>query len=981
MCYAVSNPSIIHSKPSQQSFTASEDYYSLSGSGSSQSSKASTIVLADASRSTNTINRFQTPPSRYRTPLQSRDQLPSQSTSNLATSTTHQYGPEDAAGDEEVRKTPMRGEGRRRSSLVESSDTDAATGALAGATAAVGLGAAGAAGASVLRNNGVRRKPVPSTVMENRQSPDSEGYIEPARSSVANDIDRQPSPEDDTPYIRFAIDQLTRDEEVRGSRKYPGEGSGGQAYAGATVQPVQAGDQQRIQTRDQQPMQTRDQQPVKTRDQQQGGESNTYGAGIGAAIAGGLAAGAAAIGLSRSSDRDEEHQQQPSEQWPEPSRPFDERLPRPSNEYPARDRGPNLFIPTSDDEDYRERLDFMPGILRTIPLILFLIVLLAFLALLLLCAIWSLVHHGIFDYGSFGDSKYFTFEYLPTLLGMLLFIWLVQIEVAVYRIAPFIAMSSESPRSREEGAHLTIYPQTFLLPYFGHFRARQGVVGFFMFASWLQIWSIPLLASSFNVHFYGSDTSGRWRWLATTGVIWVAIGLYLILFVAVVALFFYLRGSGRHTGLKWDPRSLADIICLLERSNALSMTEDDQLRYEAPQLGYWRTSRGGPEVFQTYGVAHKSARRYSLENGRIREKVAMPPEPKSRFSDLDDMDMGKEQRHSREKMLPKHVSSDEESDVTGGQAVPWFLRLSAALLWIIMAIVLLLAFLVVSYLPSTQVANGFAPAVPSAVNLLGFSGTNFLYSFVPALLAMIAFIGLLDIDYAYRRLQVYVDLLDAEGRLAEESLLLSYVADLPGFAIASALANKHWRVAILSHGALIGAALPILAGGVFFAQFYVPGQTIRVYAHMPGFYALTVFTAVYAFTYLAVYPGRGMRDLDRELPYDNACLNFADMVGLVQQSKMLDDVAFHAPISKIDLVTRLLSAPPGVLQPPPGVGGNQEAAASKVSLADSVRGLGRARQQAAVYPPLGDAQVPRYVLGRYTGRDAREYIGVDRLSR
>jgi hypothetical protein len=27
---------------------------------------------------------------------------------------------------------------------------------------------------------------------------------------------------DDTPYIRFAIDQLTRDEEVRGSRRYPG---------------------------------------------------------------------------------------------------------------------------------------------------------------------------------------------------------------------------------------------------------------------------------------------------------------------------------------------------------------------------------------------------------------------------------------------------------------------------------------------------------------------------------------------------------------------------------------------------------------------------------------------------------------------------------------------------------------------------------------------------------------------------------------
>ena len=49
---------------------------------------------------------------------------------------------------------------------------------------------------------------------------------------------------------------------------------------------------------------------------------------------------------------------------------------------------------------------------------------------------------------------------------------------------------------------------------------------------------------------------------------------------------------------------------------------------------------------------------------------------------------------------------------------------------------------------------------------------------------------------------------------------------------------------------------------------------------------------------------------------------------------------------------------------------------SKVSLADSIRGFGAARggQQAA-----GDES--RYALGRYTGRDGRSQVGIDRASR
>ena len=46
--------------------------------------------------------------------------------------------------------------------------------------------------------------------MSNTQSPE---HMEPERSPPTPGVD-------DTPYIRFAIEQLTRDEEIRGSRQY-----------------------------------------------------------------------------------------------------------------------------------------------------------------------------------------------------------------------------------------------------------------------------------------------------------------------------------------------------------------------------------------------------------------------------------------------------------------------------------------------------------------------------------------------------------------------------------------------------------------------------------------------------------------------------------------------------------------------------------------------------------------------------------------
>lgn len=91
------------------------------------------------------------------------------------------------------------------------------------------------------RTSPVRRKPVPSTVYE---SSPRQSVVNPsnAQSSAAMEIGREQSPPtpgmDDTPYIHFALDQLTRDEEVRGSRMYSGQEGQRSLYMPAREQAV-----------------------------------------------------------------------------------------------------------------------------------------------------------------------------------------------------------------------------------------------------------------------------------------------------------------------------------------------------------------------------------------------------------------------------------------------------------------------------------------------------------------------------------------------------------------------------------------------------------------------------------------------------------------------------------------------------------------------------------------------------------------------
>ena len=847
---------------------------------------------------------------------------------------TQQLPHQHASGEDEERKTPLRGEGQRRLSAEVQPSTIAAGGVAAGPSTQPTYPQQ-----SQLRNGGIRRKPVPSVVMED---PAAGRRISPtmAQSSAAKEINRErdaPTPGvDDTPYVHFALDQLTRDEEVRGSRRYPDN----VGYNTLNTEPA---------------------------------GNVAYGDVAASRATGDLAEGrnatfAMPVVLPQQQQR---YEQVPQEEEKDmdvlpvrsPVRPSYETYSQPQSRAgipPGQaGQGQGLFIPVAQEDSQQPPLHFVPGILRKLALGLFIVALLAYLVCLIIAAAWSRTNRGmgLTPYDGFADGKYFVFRYLPTILGMGILIWLFQIVAAVYRIAPFIAMSSTtSTSSRLNGAKLPLQPRSWLRPYFGHFGARMPVVGTFLLLAWLQIFTIPLLASSFNVH---QDSNSNWHWIAVQGVIWVVIALYILLLIASIILLFSI--GRRTTGLKWDPRSLADMIVLLERSNAL-----DGEGETVPQLGYFRTTNRPNDVFHAYGIADKPGRSYEVHDGRLQEKRYSDPEM--------DIEAG---RHSKDAFIP-HDQHSEDGHPTGSP-LPWFLKPFFALLWPIIAIVFLLAFLIVSYLPSTTVRNGFDPMIGAAVDVFGFSGTNFLYSFIPALLATIAFLGWYDIDLAYRRLTPFESLTAANGDVAEKTLLPSYTADIPVLTSLSALVNGHYRMAFISIITLLSIAIPILAGGVFWAQFYIAQQRVRISADMPAYIALSVFVTIYGLAYFAIYPSRSLRTSGLPKNLDT----FAGIKDCFQHSRLLDEFAFRNPVGKIDLVTRLLSysAPQRSMQEKSDIV-RPDANASKVSLADSIRGFGRARAQAATIPVprshgVARGETAKYAYGRIQGRDWREWTGVD----
>ncbi|KAK5951828.1 hypothetical protein OHC33_007120 [Knufia fluminis] len=678
---------------------------------------------------------------------------------------------------------------------------------------------------------------------------------------------------DDTPYIRFALEQLTFDEELAGRGRHSSE----------LIDYPQS-------------QQTAHQQPVQ------------------------------------STPTQHQKQRQP------PQRPI--QFPRASSEQRRAKTGEIMLLPSDPPRD-RHQLGFVPTPLRLISLGPLVLLCLLMIAALIFSNIYALTNHGLYDYDNNFTPRYFVFEYLPPILGMIIVFWLFVVQAAIYRIAPYFTMSSKRPSSKRDGIlHTTpITPANFVLPDWRFFKLGEPMIGAVLTGFWLTNWTIPLLSCLYGTQWFTNVGTPRFRWTPVQGLGWFIAFLYLITIAALI--YCMIRFRRRNSALMWDPTCLADLIILFQRSNILpdyvrSETKEDlaaEMHPRYSRLGYWTTNQS-PDFFYAVGEANQPY----LELSTSSDKYAN-----------EKMDSSRSSRESQEGLRNSQASSFARmlhSPWVRHRWCPWYLKDSAILAWAITAVLLLVAFLAVSFV-NRAVQRGFSPMLPSTTQSNGFSPANFLYSFLPSLLGMFLFLAWQPIDVYFRAVQAYANLSEHDGATARRSILLSYNAQLPGIVSLRAVMNRDWKVAYFSLVSVMAATIPVLAGGVFTALLFANGE-VWMTASFPGYIALCVFLAIYALSYLIIWPTRF-----RYLPH--SINTVAGNLSFLYASRLLKDSSIRNIRTKADFIARLDGR----------VG---------TGLTGDGRRAGRRTEKQS-------DQESRYGFGIYTGVDGKEHLGIDRMQR
>lgn len=503
---------------------------------------------------------------------------------------------------------------------------------------------------------------------------------------------------------------------------------------------------------------------------------------------------------------------------------------------------------------------YLPVALRLPTLLLFIFLCTIIIAALIFCNVYSRRHGGLLDYDGTGTSSYFVFQYLPQILGMVVILWVFILQAAVYRIIPFVSLTSER-HSSQALQDMSIYPANFLVPDFRHFKWGEPMVGVSLILFWVSFFTIPLLSCMFQTQLF-TETAPVWRWTSVQAVVYVLIVLYVLLILAAILV--VVRFRPRYSPLVADPSSLAAIFGLFSHSNILNTLEQSELSGPSLppnplRLGYYtHPTQATPFYTIANPVVPPQSRRLTA--------LAVSEKRLSTFNNstftVDYM------RYSHAESFTRNI----HSPFFRYRWTPWFLRDTTVVAWIVAALTLYIAFLAVSFARGA-VARGFPPRLSTATNTSGFSASNFLYSFLPSLLGMGLFLAVQPIIVFFSTAQAFANLSPPDGALAADCLDLTYPSTPLPLLPVSALLRRSTKLAVLSFAGLSSTTLPVLAGGVFSAQVFQRTE-VRVAASMPGYIALCVFLGIYAFSFLAAWPTR-KRYLPHELGSVGSLLSWA----------------------------------------------------------------------------------------------------------
>lgn len=687
--------------------------------------------------------------------------------------------------------------------------------------------------------------------------------VEAFRDPLALEASRVTPGVDDTPYLQYAIEALTREREDASSNQTSmTSGGGGGAYHGPRNAPVTP-TQPNAPPRDHAGRQSEEQRaPLLP-------ETSPRPASPRSSLS----------TLVRGPERGARFPAKPQQPGADSWEPVD----------------PGLF--SDGREKINPRLVFKPRILRTTSMITLMILCILMLAALIFSAIYSQRNTGLWEYtGTIYSGQYFLFRVVPSILGALILFWAQCVVTTMLRMRPFARLAASSKAARRDAIFDELYATSFL---------RPQLVGTWQvwvpnLITWLMNFTLPLQSCLYTVIY----VDGQWRWATVQGVAWTLVAFYLLMVAAIgIEMAYWLVNK---TGVLWDPRSIADIAAIVANSNTLADYKKTELldgrdnlkhilyRRRTDRLAYWGwADRDRPDELW-YGLG------YQEEFG----------DPSGDVEFIDEK--GRPQSHEK-RADPKHF---EETDAWGdveleGTAMqprvryrhlPFCLKDLPLIIFIVAGFILLLVLFLISFIPATRLtANGFLPLVNPAPVAGAFSAADFLYAFLPALLGLVLFVAFQDLDLHLRILQPWGELSapPAGGARAEASILADYAACYPLQAAWHALRNRHWRLAAISLFSTLFVFLPILAGGMFLALTPDDG-IVRVYPQN-ALFALTLTLCVfYWLALISLFPKRHAF----RLPHGVTCL--AEVISFVANEDCLQDEAFQGMIrNKTSLVGKL----------------------------------------------------------------------------
>ncbi|MCJ1381977.1 hypothetical protein MMC17_005089 [Xylographa soralifera] len=157
---------------------------------------------------------------------------------------------------------------------------------------------------------------------------------------------------------------------------------------------------------------------------------------------------------------------------------------------------------------------------------------------------------------------------------------------------------------------VSLFLTNYLTPNLSSFRHGEPIIGLCSLIFWLNVFTIPLLSCVFQTRLYMVTSEGVWMWTTVQPVAWVLIILYWLLVVALILLALRLvtRSTGLKwdpTSLA-DIFVLLRRSNVASNFHG-SEVQAVPIRPRPASLGYWRSSNRPSDIFYAIGEDHASA--------------------------------------------------------------------------------------------------------------------------------------------------------------------------------------------------------------------------------------------------------------------------------------------------------------------------------------------------------------------------------------